>query len=194
MLTASSIGGVIWPLIVRHLLESVGFGWTWRIIGFIDLVLLSLAVWLLSAPPLEERQSPVAVTSTKDDHHGHKKRSLFYLELLKDKPYLFLVLANLCAYFGLSYILFYLPTWGASVGFSDTLQAYSVSILNATSFVGRLVLPSVLQKFGGLNTTLASMFAAAVLNLAGIAAHSPAGVLMVGAFYGIGTCSVSFSS
>jgi MFS family permease len=45
----SSLGGVIFPLMVQHLLPQVGFGWTMRICAFMILVLLVIANLTISS-------------------------------------------------------------------------------------------------------------------------------------------------
>lgn len=40
----SSLGGVIFPIMVTHLVTEVGFGWTMRICAFLILALLSFAI------------------------------------------------------------------------------------------------------------------------------------------------------
>lgn len=45
----SSLGGVIFPLMVQHLLPQVGFGWTMRICAFMILGLLVIANLTISS-------------------------------------------------------------------------------------------------------------------------------------------------
>jgi hypothetical protein len=45
----SSLGGVIFPLMVQHLLPQVGFGWTMRICAFLILGLLVIANLTISS-------------------------------------------------------------------------------------------------------------------------------------------------
>lgn len=54
--TGNSLGGVIYPFMVRQLLPSIGFPWTVRVIGFINLACLSMALALMR-PRLPPRKS-----------------------------------------------------------------------------------------------------------------------------------------
>jgi MFS family permease len=54
--TGNSIGGLVYPLVVRELIPRVGFAWTTRTIGFINLVALGLACIFLR-PRLPPRKS-----------------------------------------------------------------------------------------------------------------------------------------
>ncbi|KAI9146913.1 riboflavin transporter MCH5 [Paramyrothecium foliicola] len=42
--SGSTVGGLVFPSIVRTLLPTIGFGWTTRVIGFVQLVTLALAL------------------------------------------------------------------------------------------------------------------------------------------------------
>lgn len=54
--TGNSIGGVIYPIMVRQLLPKIGFAWTVRVIGFINLVCLALGLAFMR-PRLPPRKS-----------------------------------------------------------------------------------------------------------------------------------------
>lgn len=42
--TGNAAGGMIYPLLVTHLLPKIGYGWTVRILGFINLTFLSIVI------------------------------------------------------------------------------------------------------------------------------------------------------
>ncbi|KAJ4344708.1 uncharacterized protein N0V89_012452 [Didymosphaeria variabile] len=52
----NSVGGMIYPTVVRQLLPQVGFGWTVRVLGFINVACLSIVI-ALSKPRLPPRKS-----------------------------------------------------------------------------------------------------------------------------------------
>lgn len=57
MVTAgNSAGGVIYPIVVRQLLGKVGFGWTVRVLGFINVVSLAVVIAFMK-PRLPPRKS-----------------------------------------------------------------------------------------------------------------------------------------
>lgn len=45
--TGNSTGGILYPLIVRQLIPKVGFAWTARVLGFVNLACLAVALALL---------------------------------------------------------------------------------------------------------------------------------------------------
>ncbi|PKX91449.1 MFS general substrate transporter [Aspergillus novofumigatus IBT 16806] len=123
-ITASggSIGSVIYPIIFRNLIDSVGFGWTTRIIGFIALggLCISLAVMRMRLPPPKQA------------------RSLLDLSAFKEASFLIFSFGLFCAFVGLYFPFFYLPTYMSNVVHStDDLAFYIIAILNATSVFGQ---------------------------------------------------------
>lgn len=54
--SGNSFGGAIYPVVVRYLLHSIGFAWTVRVIGFINLALLAMCIAFLR-PRLPPRKS-----------------------------------------------------------------------------------------------------------------------------------------
>lgn len=73
--SGNAFGGMIYPIIVRQLLPQVGFGWTVRVLGFINLVTLAVVVAFMK-PRLPPRKSGPIVE----------------LSALKDIPYVLFVL------------------------------------------------------------------------------------------------------
>lgn len=54
--TGNSVGGLVYPLMVRSLLPQLGFAWTIRVIGFLNVACLGLALALMR-PRLPPRKS-----------------------------------------------------------------------------------------------------------------------------------------
>lgn len=54
--TGNSVGGMIYPIIVTHLLPKIGFGWTVRVLGFINIAFLA-TVLAFMRPRLPPRVS-----------------------------------------------------------------------------------------------------------------------------------------
>lgn len=54
--TGNSAGGLVYPVIVRQLLPKIGFAWTVRTLGFVNLALLSVVIALMK-PRLPPRKS-----------------------------------------------------------------------------------------------------------------------------------------
>ncbi|KAF1996001.1 MFS general substrate transporter [Amniculicola lignicola CBS 123094] len=54
--TGNSAGGIVYPLIVRQLLDKLGFGWTVRVLGFVNVVCL-MVVFAFMKPRLPPRKA-----------------------------------------------------------------------------------------------------------------------------------------
>jgi predicted membrane-bound spermidine synthase len=54
--TGNAVGGMIYPIIVQQLLPKIGFAWTTRVLGFLNLTLLGIAIAFMR-PRLPPRKS-----------------------------------------------------------------------------------------------------------------------------------------
>uniref|UniRef100_A0A093V073 Putative transporter MCH4 n=1 Tax=Talaromyces marneffei PM1 TaxID=1077442 RepID=A0A093V073_TALMA len=139
LLTGTSIGGVVMPIILEHLLGRLDFGWAIRICTFINLVLLVIAL-----PTVTSRLPP----------HPKPVSLWYYLRPLKGIR--FLMLSPGCA-------LFYLALYE---GMSPALAGYLIPILNATSLFGRIIPGIAADMVGRFNTMVAMCAFAGIIVLA----------------------------
>jgi MFS family permease len=133
--SGSSIGGVIFPIVLSKLLNgsTIGFGWSIRIIAFIILPFM-----LFACVVLRPRVPP-------------RKTTMFIGAAWKDKKYVLLVVALFFMMMGMWIPVFYLPTYAVSRGMSATLAAYLLAIINASSTFGRIIPGILADRFGKLN-------------------------------------------
>ncbi|KXN89223.1 Riboflavin transporter MCH5 [Leucoagaricus sp. SymC.cos] len=82
------------------------------------------------------------------------------------------------------FLLFYLPSYGAIHGFNANMIFYSVSVLNAASFFGRILPGMAADSWGCFNIMIITGFITALLVFVSIAAKNTASILVVGALYG----------
>ncbi|OAQ98949.1 hypothetical protein LLEC1_00580 [Akanthomyces lecanii] len=121
--TGSSLGGVIFPIMVSRLIRQVGFPWTMRICAFLILALLVVANLTVKtfAPPRPQKR-------TIND----------YTQPLKEFDFLLLTLGFFCFTFGIYVPINYLEVQALQAGVSKALVPYLIPILNAASLFGRL--------------------------------------------------------
>lgn len=93
----NSVGGVVYPTVVRQLLPQVGFGWTVRVLGFINVACLTV-VLAFSKPRLPPRKSG----------------PLWDAESFKDVPYILMVLGICFLMPSIYFVLYYVRTPFAS--------------------------------------------------------------------------------
>jgi len=146
-IAGSSIGSVVFPIILSKLLNEsdIGFGWTVRIAGFIMLPVLGFSI-LTVKTRLEPR-----------------KTKFFLPEAFKSRLYLCLIGATFFLFIGTFIPLFYISSYAVSRGMNETLAGYLVAILNSAGVPGRII-PGILgDKLGRLNALCAAGISTAVL-------------------------------
>lgn len=185
VIAGSSLGGVVWPIVISELLknESVGFGWTMRIVGFIMIPLLAVAC-ICCRPPLDQVRPQ---TSDKESAHPQatdaKKRKPDF-SILKKTEMRLLCLAFFIIYFGMFAPFFFITSYASAMGFSSDLAFYSVSILNGASMFGRILPGIVADKYGRFNFCTLFTFLSGVIALCWTKATSVAGLVVFAAAYG----------
>jgi hypothetical protein len=118
MVSGSSIGGVVLPIMVQHLIPKIGFGWTMRAVGFMFLGLL-----IIANLTIKSRLPPA-------------RRPFNFMELVSpfmEKPFLLLALAAFFTYIGGFLPFNFLILQGEASGMSPYLASYLVPILNGVS-------------------------------------------------------------
>ncbi|KAJ8060631.1 hypothetical protein OCU04_010939 [Sclerotinia nivalis] len=143
-MTAGSIGGVIFPLMLQRLFPTIGFAWATRILGFILIFLLILANLLVQSR-LPRKALP-SMSSILPD-----------LNAFKDPPFFFLTMAIFLLEWGIFVPLTYITPYVVSQGQSTSFGFYIVSILNAGSFVGRFGAGWAADLIGRVNTLILSV-------------------------------------
>jgi len=166
--SGSSIGGVIFPIVLSKLLNgsNIGFGWSMRIVGFIILPFMLLACFIFSprVPP--------------------RKTMFFVAAAWKDKKYVMLIVALFFMMMGMWTPVFYIPTYAVSRGMSATLAAYLLAIINASSTFGRIIPGFLADKLGRINTYA---FAGVGTGIMVFCINSPttnAGLIVYSVFFG----------
>lgn len=134
--SGSSLGGVLFPIIVSRMIRETTFGWTMRTCAFLILGLCSFAILTLRSriPPTRR---PVSLMA--------------FIRPLTETPTLLTVLATFIFYWGMFPIFSFVTVVASGRGMSLQLSQYLVSVLNAGSVFGR-TLPGILgDKIGRFN-------------------------------------------
>jgi MFS family permease len=161
--SGSSLGGVIYPIVLYRLIEKVGFAWAVRVMGFISLGTLAI--------PLAAMRMRVKPPKT---------RAMLDASSLTDVPYMAFVLTTLVTYTGLFAIIFFLSYFAEANRITDTsLAFYLVPIFNAASILGRLLPNALADKVGAFNLLIPSAIASGLLMLCMIAVHSKGAVIVI---------------
>ena len=196
VIAGSSLGGIIWPIVIDRLLNNtnLGFPWTMRILGFI---MIPLMIFSCAAAKSPSRTSTPLETGAQEEKKfdGEDKaaeRRAAVKMLLKQPALQLTCLAMFMVYFGLFAPIFYLPSFAAEVGFSTTLAFYTASIVNGASFLGRILPGFVADRYGKFNCCIIATISSSVVILCWTKATSVAGLVIWSAAYGFasGVCPV----
>lgn len=137
--SGNAVGGVVYPVVVRQLLPQVGFGWTVRVLGFINVVSLAIVMAFMK-PRLPPRKSgPIVEWSA-----------------FKDTPYVLHVL-GVCFLMPPVYCVFYyIATFARDIlAMPYTTSLNLVIILNGAGVPARVLPGYIADRFiGPLNVLI----------------------------------------
>lgn len=143
-----SVGGVIFPIMLRSLYSTIGYAWAIRVFGFVCLTCL-VASLLLIKTRLAREPLKISLNSIVD------------LKSLKEPRFAWLVVANFLGDLGVVNGLTYLTSYALAQGKSENTSYFLLTILNATSILGRWATGAFSDKVGRFNTLIgSSLFAA----------------------------------
>ncbi|KAJ7188775.1 major facilitator superfamily domain-containing protein [Mycena filopes] len=165
--TGSSIGGTVFPIVARNLIPRVGFPWTLRIMGFI--LLCSLGIANLAV----KRRLPAKETG-----------SLLNPVAFKNLAYTVYVVAAITSFFGLYTVLTYIDISATTVGVSPDFSFYLISIANAASLFGRLLVGQAADKYGAVNVIAPMTAIAALMTYLWPLARSKGSFVAIALIYG----------
>ena len=151
LFTGSSIGGVVFPIMVAHLIRNVGFGWAMRICAFLILFLLIIANLTVRA------------------YHPPRAQKITGAQLVKPLTEIQFVLVTASFFlfsYGFSAVVNYLPVQALSAGMDSKLVQYLLPILNAGSLFGRLFSGFLGDKIGRFNSFIIVCYLSGIWMLA----------------------------
>ena len=117
MVSGASLGGILLPIMVSHLVTSQGFGWAMRISAFLILGLLILAnLTVKSRLPPRPQQFSI----------------LDFIVPFKELPFSLIAVGSFLTYLGALLPLNYIILYAQHNGMSADLSGYLIPILSAT--------------------------------------------------------------
>ncbi|GAB7365964.1 hypothetical protein MBLNU230_g7292t1 [Neophaeotheca triangularis] len=187
-ITGSSIGGVMWPIVLNQLFNRHGlsFAWCIRIVGFIMIPLQLFALLTVRPPSKAKPETPDNVDRTTDAA-SPKKRNL---SGIKSAPFMFLCAGLALIYFGFFSPYFYITTYSIGLGISPELAFYMPAIINGASTFGRIVPGFLADRWGRFNTLVVAGVLSALVAFCWTTADGVAGVAVWGAAYGFVSGSI----
>lgn len=118
--TGSSLGGVVFPIMISHLIPRVGFPWTMRISAFLILGLL-----IMANLTVKSRVAPKRGPATEAN----------YMAPFKEPASVFLMGGFFLLTFAIFVPIDYIQVQARASGMGSGILEYIVPILNAARFV-----------------------------------------------------------
>lgn len=164
----TGLGGLIFPSIARQLLPSIGFGWTVRTIGFVQLVTLGAALLVLKprVPP-------------------RKSGPLFEFSAFKEAEYTLYVCGAFFCFLALYFAYYYVASFGREkigLGYVDGLNL--LLVINSVGIPGRIVPNFMADRLGSINIIIPFAAISGIVMLCWIAVKNVAGLYVWVIFYG----------
>jgi predicted MFS family arabinose efflux permease len=167
--SGNSVGGMVYPIFVRQLLPKIGFAWTIRVLGFVNMALLALCLAFLR-PRLPPRKSGPIVE----------------WRAFTEAPYLCLLVGMSFVFGGLFFSYYYIASFGRTIlhmSYADSLTL--LIVFNGAGVPVRLITGYVADRFlGPLNAMVPLLFINGLFGLCWIAVRSEAGMYVFATFYG----------
>jgi MFS family permease len=183
--TGNSFGGAIYPVVVRSLLPRVGFAWTVRVLGFINLACLACAAAFMR-PRLPPRKSGPVIE----------------WQAFREIPYACMVVGMSLVFGGLFFTYYYvcnpylcvyhayllqLGSYGREViGMPYSESTNLIAIFNGVGIPVRLLTGWMVDKYiGPLNGMIPLLFLNGIFAFAWIAVKTRTSLYIFAAFYGL---------
>ncbi|KAI0707812.1 MFS general substrate transporter [Earliella scabrosa] len=168
MSLGSSIGGTLFPILVRNLIDRIGFKWTMRVLGFVEIALL-----LLVFATLKRRLPPKR-------HSG----PFISFAVFKSLPFTLCSFSGFLCFLGIYTVLTFIDVSAMSEGISADFSFYLLAIANACSAVGRVVGGLAADRTGPLNVMTPATVIAGIMTYIWPFATSVGGNIAVAIVYG----------
>ncbi len=156
--TGASLGGVLYPVIFRALIDRLGFAWTCRIFAIVNGGLLSVSC-ILIRPPRSRPTGPSQIA---------QKKRLFDPTAMRDVLFILFSLSLFLLWLGVDVPFFFLPTFvqEGELGRSNPqLGDYLLAVMNAASVFGRIFLGYLAVRLGSVLAVWEASIAASCLLL-----------------------------
>ncbi|TFK22930.1 MFS general substrate transporter [Coprinopsis marcescibilis] len=165
----SSLGGVLYPIILQHLFHLLGYGWGVRITGLISTLGCLVATILVTTKLPPQEQS------------GH----FFQWKSIVDIRFAFLIVGSCFVALGLFTPFFYIVEFARHLSIPDRMALYILAVMNAGGVLGRIAPAYLSDRVGRFNLLFPSAFFSGLACLVGwFFARSIAVLMVFSAIYG----------
>ncbi|OHX00305.1 major facilitator superfamily transporter [Colletotrichum incanum] len=165
--TGSSLAGIVYPIMERRLIASIGFPWAVRVFAFIVTGSLLICIAIMRLRPNLKRRG-----------------ALFRLKHFQDTSYITFCIA-FALMIGSVYVpFFYVDAYAIRLGVDPDTSFYLLSAMNAASLFGRLAPNWLADKYGGMTVMLPCCIGSATVLFLFRFAHDLPGLIAISIIYG----------
>lgn len=154
--SGGSVGGLVFPLMLRHMYLTSGFVWAIRALAFVCLGCMVSAV-VLARERLTREPEPLADSESKWKTLSHKI-GLFSLSKLRNRTYALMIVGVFCTELSLVLILTYFATYAMAQGVSESTSYLLLTVWNATGILGRWIPGLASDYYGKFNVNILTLF------------------------------------
>ncbi|KIM75932.1 hypothetical protein PILCRDRAFT_826763 [Piloderma croceum F 1598] len=174
VIAGSSVGGVVFPIMLNNLISSIGFASAVRASAYLVLGSLVIAN-LLVAPRLPPRRlRPAHMQLPPPD----------LKKIFNHRAYQLAIIGGFFCTWGFFMPFFYLQIFAQSKGVDENLAFYLLAILNGASVFGRILPNFVADKIGPYNMIIPFSFATAVMIFGWLGLKNTADFIVFAILYG----------
>ncbi|KAL0940314.1 major facilitator superfamily transporter [Colletotrichum truncatum] len=183
--TGSSLAGIVYPIMERRLIASIGFSWAVRVFAFIVTASLLVCIAVMRLRPNLKRRG--ALFRLKHFHDvpyvtfciGQSSFFRINLHGRSDKIIAFALMI------GSVYVpFFYIDAYAIRLGVDEDTSFYILSAMNAASLFGRLAPNWLADKHGGMSIMIPCCFGSAVVLFLFRFAQNLPGLIAISIVYG----------
>lgn len=159
--TGGSVGGVIFPVMLRKLYAEVGFQWAMRIFGFLSAFCLISATLLIKERVVNKDDAASGETNLVKIYF----KNMFDFRALKDPKFIFCSIGVALSESSLVISSVYFTSYAIRNGIPENTAYLLVTVLNATGILGRYIPGLISDKLlGCFNVVVISITLSVVFN------------------------------
>ncbi|XWW99887.1 hypothetical protein V2A60_007901 [Cordyceps javanica] len=167
----SATGGLVFPSMIRQLLPSVGFSWTVRAIGFVQVAVVAAANLGVRTRIRPRKAGPVVEW-----------------QAFKELEYTFYAAGAFFNFWGVYFAFFYVSAYSRDalnppLSYPESLNL--LLILNGVGIIGRIAPNFIADRIGAVNVFIPTSIIASLLVYCFMAIESPTGLYAWVVIYGI---------
>lgn len=168
-LSGSSVGSIVFPVVLNRLIYTIGFANAVRVSGYISLGGLLIGNLLIKMPV----RKPPRVPRTP------------FKKFLTDPAYMTFILGAFISFFGFYFPIIYLQLYAIEQGIDSSFAFYCLAVLNGSGVVGRLISNYMADVFGLYRVHVPCTFITAGLILVVLAVTNVGSLAALAVLYGL---------